>query len=194
MGGATDRRGTPARRVEEAEACSDMEGGGSWYGIFQSLQSSSRSPSWFRQVQVGGPATPVYQSQSSEGSLKEKRGRYHRAERPPCRPEELWEAKAAGAVRTRIKMERARMRAAQTPPPPSPPMDPPPWLEADEKAEKKERRSAEVSGGRRGGTYLSSAFSVKPAAASAARYCSSTPRTLFTNPLESGKSGKPMSG
>lgn len=55
-------------------------------------------------------------------------------------------------------------------------------------------RRSRGGGGGWGGTYLSSACSVRPAAARAARYCCSTLPTLFTKPLETGNSGKPMSG
>lgn len=44
------------------------------------------------------------------------------------------------------------------------------------------------------GSYLSSVHSGMPASSSAARNCVRTPRMLLMKPLESGKSGKPMSG
>lgn len=43
-------------------------------------------------------------------------------------------------------------------------------------------------------SHLVVQFSGRPAEVSAARYCSRTLRTLLTKPLDSGKSGKPMSG
>lgn len=155
--------------------CYRLKGGGvelplSWHRFFLSLPS----PSWFRQVRL----RPDYQS--SERSLEERRGRYHAA----AAASRGIMGGEGSRTETDVKGENVAVQIDSAPIDGS-------SSTADEKAERREQRSV---GRRGGGTYLSSACSGKPAAASAARYCSSTPRTLFTNPLESGKSGKPMSG
>lgn len=104
---------------------------------------------------------------------------------------------AVGTVQ--VWMGHKRLKKGRFPPRRQRAADPLLQLQADEKVEERGggraggtvQRCVGESGG---GTYLSSVCSVKPAAHSAARYCTSTLRTLFMNPLDRGKSGKPMSG